>query len=67
MMAAVFTNSNQWRLLIVVNIQSLDIGCQFPADSQKHEDPKMVERIAGIEPATKAWEAFVLPLNYIRQ
>ncbi len=26
-----------------------------------------VERIAGIEPATKAWEAFVLPLNYIRQ
>lgn len=24
------------------------------------------KRIAGIEPATKAWEAFVLPLNYIR-
>ena len=25
-----------------------------------------LERMMGIEPTTKAWEAFVLPLNYIR-
>lgn len=25
-----------------------------------------VERVEGIEPSTKAWEAFVLPLNYTR-
>ena len=24
------------------------------------------ERMKGIEPSLKAWEAFVLPLNYIR-
>ena len=24
------------------------------------------ERATGIEPVTKAWEAFVLPLNYAR-
>ena len=27
---------------------------------------KEVERVEGIEPSTKAWEAFVLPLNYTR-
>ena len=27
---------------------------------------KNVERVEGIEPSTKAWEAFVLPLNYTR-
>ena len=26
----------------------------------------LLKRVAGIEPATKAWEAFVLPLNYTR-
>lgn len=26
-----------------------------------------MERIRGIEPLSKAWEAFVLPLNYIRK
>ena len=26
----------------------------------------VVERVEGIEPSTKAWEAFVLPLNYTR-
>lgn len=25
-----------------------------------------MERVEGIEPSTKAWEAFVLPLNYTR-
>jgi hypothetical protein len=25
-----------------------------------------LERVAGIEPVSKAWEAFVLPLNYTR-
>ena len=27
----------------------------------------LMERITGIEPALKAWEALVLPLNYIRK
>ncbi len=27
---------------------------------------KNLERVEGIEPSTKAWEAFVLPLNYTR-
>jgi hypothetical protein len=26
----------------------------------------VVERVKGIEPSPKAWEAFVLPLNYTR-
>jgi hypothetical protein len=26
----------------------------------------MLERVMGIEPTSKAWEAFVLPLNYTR-
>lgn len=29
-------------------------------------DMELLERIAGIEPASKAWQAFNLPLNYIR-
>lgn len=28
--------------------------------------PALLERIAGIEPVTTAWEAVILPLNYIR-
>ena len=27
----------------------------------------IMERMMGIEPTTKAWEAFILPLNYIRR
>jgi hypothetical protein len=30
------------------------------------EEAAKVERVEGIEPSTKAWEAFVLPLNYTR-
>lgn len=30
------------------------------------EDHEKLERVEGIEPSTKAWEAFVLPLNYTR-
>lgn len=26
-----------------------------------------MERMTGVEPAFKAWEAFVLPMNYIRK
>ena len=26
-----------------------------------------MERMTGVEPASKAWEAFVLPMNYIRK
>lgn len=28
--------------------------------------PFSLERTTGVEPASKAWEAFVLPMNYIR-
>ncbi len=34
----------------------------FAPDMNKLE----LERVAGIEPVSKAWEAFVLPLNYTR-
>ena len=27
----------------------------------------LLERVMGIEPTSKAWEAFVLPLNYTRK
>jgi hypothetical protein len=26
----------------------------------------LLERVMGIEPTSKAWEAFILPLNYTR-
>ena len=32
-----------------------------------HRAAFSLERIAGIEPVTPAWEAGVLPLNYIRK
>ena len=25
-----------------------------------------MERTTGVEPASKAWEAFILPMNYVR-
>lgn len=25
------------------------------------------KRMTGVEPASKAWEAFILPINYIRK
>lgn len=34
--------------------------------SRETVDKGKVERVEGIEPSTKAWEAFVLPLNYTR-
>ena len=27
---------------------------------------KSMERTTGVEPASKAWEAFILPMNYVR-
>ena len=33
---------------------------------QSVEDPNILERATGIEPAYPAWEAGVLPLNYAR-
>ena len=32
-----------------------------------HPSKSKVERVMGIEPTSKAWEAFVLPLNYTRR
>ena len=29
--------------------------------------PFMMERVTGIEPASRAWEALILPLNYTRR
>lgn len=41
------------------------MSCQSITNSaQKSAD--MMERMTGIEPARSAWEAEVLPLNYIR-
>ena len=33
---------------------------------KKDFSKERLERVEGIEPSTKAWEAFVLPLNYTR-
>jgi hypothetical protein len=32
----------------------------------KKGEARKMERVKGIEPSSKAWEAFVLPLNYTR-
>ncbi len=32
----------------------------------KADDEKEKKRVKGIEPSPKAWEAFILPLNYTR-
>jgi hypothetical protein len=34
--------------------------------AKEEEDKPRMERVKGIEPSPKAWEAFVLPLNYTR-
>ena len=39
--------------------QTIGDGCLKVTDAQ-------MERVMGIEPTSKAWEAFVLPLNYTR-
>ena len=37
-------------------------------EKEKTADPAVwLERAGGIEPLTKAWEAFILPLNYARR
>lgn len=49
-------------------------GCEVGLTGSKAESKSAgrpgntegVERVEGIEPSTKAWEAFVLPLNYTR-
>ncbi len=35
--------------------------------AESHVYPGFAERMTGIEPAYSAWEADVLPLNYIRK
>ena len=35
----------------------------IPVESENVQEKK---RVKGIEPSPKAWEAFVLPLNYTR-
>ena len=41
-------------------------GLASSADDRGNRGQGGVERVEGIEPSTKAWEAFVLPLNYTR-
>ena len=41
----------------------VDIYCMKKAPLQS----KGQKRMTGVEPASKAWEAFVLPMNYIRR
>ena len=36
------------------------------AESRRAFARRLVERIMGVEPTTSAWEANVLPINYIR-
>lgn len=31
------------------------------------ENQGFQQRMTGVEPASKAWEAFILPMNYIRK
>lgn len=42
------------------------VGVGLKATEYKGLRLEEVERVEGIEPSTKAWEAFVLPLNYTR-
>ncbi len=42
---------------------ALEVGTDV--DGQAAGDPLVVEPMTGIEPAYSAWEADVLPLNYI--
>jgi hypothetical protein len=47
----------------------LESGCRNRAlleGRRKARKLGEMERVEGIEPSTKAWEAFVLPLNYTR-
>ena len=37
------------------------------AKSPPRGEPFALERIMGVEPTTTAWEAVVLPINYIRR
>ena len=39
------------------------LGCMSLAESGRRKRKK---RVKGIEPSPKAWEAFILPLNYTR-
>ena len=36
-------------------------------DADEASFAKIMERVAGIEPVSKAWESFILPLNYTRE
>ena len=47
-----------------------EFRCQrgIPVRNQKNPSLRWIflERVTGIEPALKAWEALILPLNYTR-
>ena len=49
------------------------LGVHRPAAGMKKELPRStalifgMERAMGVEPTSKAWEAFILPMNYARE
>jgi hypothetical protein len=54
-----------------VRSRHLEVSCAGPparsdAPASHHNSAGHLERATGIEPVSKAWEAFVLPLNYAR-
>ena len=53
-----------WAWVLRDGFEGLESGGEFSWKARKHRGE--VERVEGIEPSTKAWEAFVLPLNYTR-
>ena len=43
-------------------------GCnRLDIDGPDWQKSNLMERVKGIEPSSKAWEAFVLPLNHTRE
>lgn len=60
-LAACGPNAPELAVVVVNACFSNEKGSLSVADSEPFE-----ERVKGIEPSPKAWEAFVLPLNYTR-
>ena len=63
---------HQWNIYVdICNATTLMIPCScyiWQAQKRASVTPCVVglERVMGIEPTFKAWEALVLPLNYTR-
>ena len=60
--------ANSLRLFILISSAQPSPAGPYPYCNQKNTRKAcfLLERMTGIGPATTAWEAVVLPLNYIR-